>query len=284
MRLQYHLSFGHSQNLLIDTINEEIFYLPKEIDSIDAVVNEYTDYHKEGFEEMSMDCPRSVWVEFLEVDYNPKLIHSVFELASNCLTDYLLIRVHNQEDLETLVQTIGGWRDAGRLALRKVHLSADFELHLSGIAEDQSGFITILRQDNIDFTRKIALQNFKAYQQVIIQAQSFHLFYHSRLFIDKNGFIKPTKNAICSRFPVQAFASRHKELVADPELTQYWNVTKDQIAVCRDCEFKDICIDADELIQTASNEYKRSVPCPYNPYLGKWQSELALGDNNSSLK
>lgn len=55
----------------------------------------------------------------------------------------------------------------------------------------------------------------------------------------------------------------------------FWGITKDKIEVCKDCEYRYLCSDCRPL---ASGDYKRSIKCLYNPYLGKWNVDEDMLD------
>ena len=276
MFFQYYLSQGHTQNLFLDTIKEKIFYLPKELSSIEEVVREYTDYECNDSQPISTETFVNQWVQFFEIELNPDLVDDVFVLANNCLTDYLLFRVSQVQDLEKIAAKISRMRDSGSLALRQVYLIFDFEVNWDRIPEDPSGLIVFLNASDIERSRKITLQNFKVMQQLIIQSQSSNLFYHSRLYIDADGYIKSHAESSSIRFPIKENIANQKALVADEELTRFWNVSKDQITVCKACEYRNICIDAAPLNRLPNGEYQRNTPCPYDPFTGQWKAEEAM--------
>jgi SPASM domain peptide maturase of grasp-with-spasm system len=51
---------------------------------------------------------------------------------------------------------------------------------------------------------------------------------------------------------------------------KYWNITKDQIAVCKDCEFRHICTDCRAYIEEPNDMYSKPLKCGYDPYSNKW--------------
>jgi len=58
-----------------------------------------------------------------------------------------------------------------------------------------------------------------------------------------------------------------------PEFKKHWNITKDQIDVCKDCEFRHMCTDCRVFIMDPENIYSQPAKCTYNPYIAKWQGE-----------
>jgi hypothetical protein len=64
-----------------------------------------------------------------------------------------------------------------------------------------------------------------------------------------------------------------KQLSIDKKFTKFWNIKKDNTEICKDCEFRYMCVDDRIPIQISETDYKYSTECGYNPYIGKWQDE-----------
>ena len=64
-----------------------------------------------------------------------------------------------------------------------------------------------------------------------------------------------------------------------------WKITKDDVLVCQDCEYRYVCFDCRPLSEGAANgkgDYK-SAPyprCTYDPYEGNWNNGLWKLDDN----
>jgi SPASM domain peptide maturase of grasp-with-spasm system len=86
-----------------------------------------------------------------------------------------------------------------------------------------------------------------------------------KIGIDVNGNIKncPTMN--------EGFGNIKKTSIEiainNKEFKKYWNVTKDQIDICKDCEFRYICTDCRAFVE---NLLDKPLKCGYNPYTNKW--------------
>ncbi|HEY0724672.1 MAG TPA: grasp-with-spasm system SPASM domain peptide maturase [Pyrinomonadaceae bacterium] len=63
-----------------------------------------------------------------------------------------------------------------------------------------------------------------------------------------------------------------KAVVNDPQLVQIGSITKDQVAVCRDCEFRYVCTDCRAYTQDANDLYSKPAKCTYDPYTATWAS------------
>lgn len=61
------------------------------------------------------------------------------------------------------------------------------------------------------------------------------------------------------------------EAVNHPDFKKYWNITKDQIDVCKYCEFRHICTDCRAFIEEPDNQYSKPLKCGYSPYTNEWE-------------
>lgn len=50
-----------------------------------------------------------------------------------------------------------------------------------------------------------------------------------------------------------------------------WKITKDQIEICRDCEFRYVCSDCRAYVENPEDIYSKPLKCGYNPYTCKWE-------------
>jgi len=92
-----------------------------------------------------------------------------------------------------------------------------------------------------------------------------------KICIDADGFIKncPSLKPTFGRISDTTLA----EAMEKPGFKGLWNIRKDQIDVCRDCEFRHICTDCRVFIRDYEDIYSQPAKCGYNPYIGKWEEE-----------
>ena len=48
---------------------------------------------------------------------------------------------------------------------------------------------------------------------------------------------------------------------------------KDETDVCKDCEFRHMCVDNRLPYERSPNEWYHKIECNYNPYIAKWEGE-----------
>ncbi len=62
-----------------------------------------------------------------------------------------------------------------------------------------------------------------------------------------------------------------EEAINKPHFKKYWNIKKDDISVCKDCEFRHICTDCRAYIENPQDITSKPLKCGYNPYTAEWQ-------------
>ncbi|SDL47551.1 MULTISPECIES: grasp-with-spasm system SPASM domain peptide maturase [Chryseobacterium] len=97
---------------------------------------------------------------------------------------------------------------------------------------------------------------------------------HKKIAIDKDGNIKNCPSMSQSFGNIKD--TTLEQAVNQQDFKKYWNLTKDSIEVCKDCEFRYICTDCrayTERIQGNADGLDTSKPlkCGYNPYTGEWE-------------
>ncbi|MCF6298038.1 MAG: grasp-with-spasm system SPASM domain peptide maturase [Flavobacteriaceae bacterium] len=90
-----------------------------------------------------------------------------------------------------------------------------------------------------------------------------------KISIDINGNIKN-----CPSMP-QSFGNINdttlEKALNHIDFKKYWNVTKDQIDVCKDCEFRYVCTDCRAYLEKPEDMYSKPLKCGYSPYTNKWE-------------
>ncbi|MEM9823198.1 MAG: hypothetical protein AAF985_19110, partial [Bacteroidota bacterium] len=61
------------------------------------------------------------------------------------------------------------------------------------------------------------------------------------------------------------------EALNQDEFKKVWNINKDQISVCKDCEFRHVCTDCRAYLEKPNDPYSKPLKCGYDPYTNKWQ-------------
>ncbi|MEY8760682.1 grasp-with-spasm system SPASM domain peptide maturase [Chryseobacterium tongliaoense] len=101
------------------------------------------------------------------------------------------------------------------------------------------------------------------------ESLAFNSCLNRKISIDTKGDIKNCPSMKESYGNIKN--SSLQEAVDHPEFKKYWNITKDQITKCKDCEFRHICTDCRAYIDTPDDIYSAPLKCGYNPYTCEWE-------------
>jgi radical SAM protein with 4Fe4S-binding SPASM domain len=121
--------------------------------------------------------------------------------------------------------------------------------------------------------------NFVASHDTVAHYASGHSCLMGRIGITEFGDVLPcifTRNHVMGN----VLASRGlAPILRAPALRQVWSATKDQVMVCRDCEYRYVCFDCRPLSESAAAgkaDYLHAPypRCTYNPYTGEWRAGL----------
>jgi radical SAM protein with 4Fe4S-binding SPASM domain len=63
-----------------------------------------------------------------------------------------------------------------------------------------------------------------------------------------------------------------RDVILGEKMQEFWSVTRDQVDVCRDCEYRYLCADCRPWAYGLSGKLEAKSPwCTYNPYSGEWE-------------
>jgi SPASM domain peptide maturase of grasp-with-spasm system len=109
---------------------------------------------------------------------------------------------------------------------------------------------------------------------------SFHLYnklktkngcLDKKITIDKFGNIKncPSMRNVYGNIEKTSI----KSAINNNVFTKFWDINKDQISVCKICEFRYNCTDCRAFIEDSNDIYSKPAKCSYNPLKGEWDNK-----------
>lgn len=144
------------------------------------------------------------------------------------------------------------------------------------VKQTTNGRLNIYLKDS--FNERVLWQQHPNYFNVNLklfcESLSYNPFYHKRMYIDEKGnisdgeFLPPVANIKHIKEGNELI-----ELLYSKEFQKYWFVHKDICDVCKDCEFRHMCVDNRIPHQRNADEWYHKTECNYNPYICKWQDE-----------
>jgi len=89
-----------------------------------------------------------------------------------------------------------------------------------------------------------------------------------KISIDSNGDIKNCPSMLENFGNIET--ATLKEALNHDNFKKNWEITKDQITICKDCEFRYICTDCRSYVENPEDNFSKPLKCGYDPYTNKW--------------
>ena len=111
---------------------------------------------------------------------------------------------------------------------------------------------------------------FKITREEFIRNKNGHSCWQGKLCIVSDGSVIPcimAREEICGNIKNQSL----EDVISGNNLQNLWNLSKDHIEICQDCEFRYACFDCRSMIKGETGSlYARGDNCSYDPYQGEW--------------
>jgi len=105
--------------------------------------------------------------------------------------------------------------------------------------------------------------------KMFTESQQFNSCLNRKLTIMENGDIKncPSLMDVCGNIKVDSLI----KAAHSSELQKYWGINKNQISVCKDCEYRFVCTDCRAFVSDPADILSKPLKCGYDPYAGEWE-------------
>jgi SPASM domain peptide maturase of grasp-with-spasm system len=136
--------------------------------------------------------------------------------------------------------------------------------------EDQGILFTEDRINSEHDCGRVCKTNFSCNQSFFFESKSYNNCLNRKLSIDKHGNIKncpSMKKSFGKANEIPNFST----IANDTDFQKLWRTNKDQIAICKDCEFRYICLDCRAYTKDEHDNYSKPLKCNYDPYTATWQ-------------
>jgi len=106
------------------------------------------------------------------------------------------------------------------------------------------------------------------------EAQYHHAYFNRKLFIGEKGEIKNAPECEEIHGWIQTISESHQLelLIKTPAFQKLWFVNKERCEVCRDCEYRYMCLDNRVPYQHENGYWYHQQACNYDPYEGEWNT------------
>jgi len=246
--------------------------------------------------ELSWESPAVITNAIVDIDADSthdlrKIVAQLDGLGCQALE----IRTFDALDARAVALAIDAVRDSGLRSVQlllKYHPDYSKELFRNLLAQNQRIMsITVHSTDdelltgqaqneiNVFFIKNLILSeehcgaiskfNFASNILLFMESHFHNSCLNRKIAVDKKGFIR---NCPSATNHYGLFGQRTlKEAIAEPLFRQAWNIKKDDIAICRDCEFRHICTDCRVYTADRGDIYSKPAKCSYDPYTASWR-------------
>jgi SPASM domain peptide maturase of grasp-with-spasm system len=298
-------------NILKSYENKSIDYVKSEYEESEReIIDEYYSYLSEkgfifftdipeSFPRLSMFWDEPSIVTNAIIDYNSKIDinwSKLIEEFEKLSCKFLQIRCFNYEnlvDLATLISLFENKRiysielfirfntDINKETLQKhfssfsrisniyVHSADSTELVHKSLTDRGNIYYTTQEIGSVTHCGIILSDYFSININTYTEAQVHNTCLNRKISIDTEGYIRncPSMKEHYGNIKDTTL----QQAIEHPDFKKYWFVNKDQIAVCKDCEFRYICTDCRAYIENPEDMYSKPLKCGYNPYTCEWE-------------
>ncbi|WP_420574992.1 grasp-with-spasm system SPASM domain peptide maturase [Kordia sp.] len=121
--------------------------------------------------------------------------------------------------------------------------------------------------DSASHCGNIYMNDFVINQDTFLESQHFNSCLHKKIAVDVHGNIKNCPSMTTSYGNISEDSLL--DCLKNEEFSKVWNISKDQIEVCKDCEFRHMCTDCRAFLGSDTSLAKPKK-CSYDPYKMEW--------------
>lgn len=171
-------------------------------------------------------------------------------------------------DLDKLEKKMRKWH-----VLNKITLTSAEKNHITSIKRTHNSIVHIVQTEQcVENNSHCGIINQHSLFSPDIKQFSEHHNFNSclnrKISIDADGNIKncPSMSKSYGNIANTSF----KKVLQDPDFKKKWSITKNEIDVCKTCEFRYMCTDCRAYVQNPEDAYSKPLKCGYNPETGQW--------------
>ena len=210
--------------------------------------------------------------------YNIQLIcESNYNLA-NIISDISIISEIGLESIELIMPYVSNF-DYVNIVEKHKNVSFIFVYNSPETQFIKTSFCglqqVLFSEKPFQLTNKKSLEFFNVHISLFTESKKHNTYFNRKLFIGCNGELKnsPESLTIFGNINELAKANDILHIINSTEFQIYWHVNKDSIDICKQCEFRYMCVDNNIPKQRNSKEWYMESECNYNPFIAKWNYE-----------
>ncbi|WP_431165869.1 hypothetical protein [Tenacibaculum halocynthiae] len=219
---------------------------------------------KNNFPEKKLQYASKYHIEFLIYKYSTSLgIDKVIDICEKICIPNLVIHLNNNiiNQIEEKIKDKSFPESVTIVTNNKEMLLEKNRFRILITQKDNRPFV---HRDSVDFN-----------YQLFVESHFHHNYFNKKIYIGNKGEIKNTPESVdvFANLTDLNLIQKLNGIISSNKFQKLWNVHKGICDVCKDCEFKYMCVDNRVPEQRNEKEWFHSTECNYNPYIGKWKEE-----------
>ncbi len=102
---------------------------------------------------------------------------------------------------------------------------------------------------------------------IFTEAQNHNLFFNRKVVIDTKGFIR--NHLLSGKSFGNISINSIESVISKADFQKFWYISKDNVAICKYCEFRYVCLDDRIDLANAEGLWYYKSECQYNPFIAK---------------
>jgi SPASM domain peptide maturase of grasp-with-spasm system len=194
--------------------------------------------------------------------YNENTLDLLIEIAKNTSFNSFQIIIHSLIDADSINLLINNFSKLTHIyVLNRNETSVSSRKGITIIYDSQKTYVS-----QNDFIANISLYT---------ESIKHNTYFNRKLYIGVNGEIKnaPITQQIFGNINELNSASKLLKIIDSEEFQKYWTIHKGLIDICKQCEYRYMCVDNRVPVKRYDKEWFMETECNYNPYIAKWIDE-----------
>lgn len=104
------------------------------------------------------------------------------------------------------------------------------------------------------------------------ESQHHNTYFNRKIYFEHDEFVKNSPESL-TKHPYPNNTFELNSIISSSAFKEFWDVKKDDCNVCKDCEFRHMCLDNRLPYQGREGSWYHKTECNYNPYIAKWKGE-----------
>ncbi len=208
---------------------------------------------------------KNIEIRFYENSFNADYLQSIANLIENSIIECVEIYIPYDLYIKYRDETQKILKENIRLKTAYIH-SVDGEI----FKDDSKCFFTYQIINSNKHCGKINEFNFNINSLTYLESLSHNTCLNKKISIDSEGEIKNCPSMLKSYGNIENTSLMSTLQIK--EFKKYWDIKKEDVKECNNCEFRSICTDCRAYLEDPKDLYSKPLKCGYNILTGEWQN------------